>query len=354
MPTSNDEWPDAHDSARQSLASSLDAVPGTASHRPVVLRALLWITVFGAAFFACRNGWHGLYPIALVEALFGVYALLLLWLTDIRHDPGRWALGYVIPLCAAILFACTQVRIDDSIYVWTLVVPIVAYILLGRRLGTIVTALFLIAVVAIFVYGLATEARSLSVSGTINIAVCQICVTGLTHIYETTRARAEAQLRYSALRDSLTGAYNRSGLRQHYSRHQPTTKPLALLVLDLDHFKQINDNFGHDAGDMVLQGVTRRIQSCLPDSAELYRLGGEEFGVLLPAHEPAAARRVAENMRYFIAATPYGYGETAIAVTATLGVAQKRPREALDELMARAYALLYRGKLNDRNQVVAL
>lgn len=128
---------------------------------------------------------------------------------------------------------------------------------------------------------------------------------------------------------------------------------LAVVMLDLDHFKNVNDAHGHAAGDQVLRAVGDACRDVLRTNDSVGRLGGEEFAILLPETNMDGARQFAERLRQAIAACRIGLPAAELSLTATIGVAARATGEDLtfDELLARADAALYRGKAAGRNRV---
>ncbi|NMM77994.1 diguanylate cyclase [Acidovorax sp. SRB_14] len=150
--------------------------------------------------------------------------------------------------------------------------------------------------------------------------------------------------------DPLTGLDNRRGLDLSLALWQAEQRPFAAVALDVDHFKQVNDIHGHDAGDLVLQRLAELMRSCSREQDVLCRLGGEEFVMLLPDVAPAAAEQVAQRLRQLVERTsilPVGQ------ITISLGVAQwpLHVGEAAQVLKAADQAL-YRAKHTGRNRVV--
>ncbi|MBK8594380.1 MAG: diguanylate cyclase [Holophagales bacterium] len=165
---------------------------------------------------------------------------------------------------------------------------------------------------------------------------------------------ANAELGRLATTDPLTGAANRrhfdETLALQVEQARRYGEPLSLVLLDLDHFKAINDEYGHARGDEVLSEVSHRLQESLRVTDRLARWGGEEFAALLPHCDAAAALATAEKLRAVVSApSPSG----AWTVTASFGVAQLRPGEGPEELMKRADAALYDAKAAGRNAVRA-
>ncbi|MDQ1816316.1 diguanylate cyclase [Massilia sp. CCM 9210] len=169
----------------------------------------------------------------------------------------------------------------------------------------------------------------------------------------------EQELRRQATRDALTGIFNRGAildvLQKEIARHARTANFLSVIFADLDHFKAINDTYGHLAGDEVLREATRRMDSTLRNYDSFGRYGGEELLAVLPNCDPEGALAVAERMRAAMADTtvhtPYG----DIAVTVSIGIASVSNADAADmtALLHRADGALYAAKLLGRNCVTA-
>ncbi len=168
------------------------------------------------------------------------------------------------------------------------------------------------------------------------------------------RAVANRKLDRLARTDSLTGLWNRRALAETLPSLLPDTDdqgPTTLLLMDLDHFKQINDNHGHDHGDAVLIEVAQRIQANTRDEDAAARWGGEEFLIVLPNCSADEAAEVAERFRQAIASQPIFHNGTKHQVTATIGIATLQQGERFESAVRQADAALYRGKQMGRNQV---
>jgi len=156
--------------------------------------------------------------------------------------------------------------------------------------------------------------------------------------------------------DALTGCYNRRQFRERLGteivRAGRYERPLSVISLDIDFFKLINDSFGHAAGDLALQHVTRTIRRQLRAHDELGRLGGEEFSVLVPETGLEGARVVAERIRTALKASPVPHQNAPIALSASFGVAtMKSKAETIDTLLQRADKALYDAKANGRDRI---
>ena len=171
----------------------------------------------------------------------------------------------------------------------------------------------------------------------------------------TAERRSEAALRTLATSDALTGIANRRHFEERARAAIEAARlsgdPLSLLMIDIDHFKAINDGFGHPAGDEVLRVIAGRCADALGPRDLIARLGGEEFGVLLPATSPDKALLIARRLCTTIADTPVLAGATSIEVRASIGGAATTDSDTLDALLARADAALYYSKRNGRARV---
>ena len=163
---------------------------------------------------------------------------------------------------------------------------------------------------------------------------------------------ANAQLSNLATTDTLTGAWNRRYFEQELQRELIQShrygEPLSLLMFDIDHFKAINDRYGHPMGDAVLVGLTRLVQHNLRAADTLARWGGEEFILMMPHCDAEEAVRLAEKLRVLLAEQAF---ETVSQVTASFGVAQCWPDDSPQSLIKRVDRALYQAKADGRNVV---
>lgn len=166
----------------------------------------------------------------------------------------------------------------------------------------------------------------------------------------------ELKLREMVATDEMTGLYNRRFFSEeveksllHASRHE---EPLSLLMLDIDHFKTVNDNYGHPAGDSVIKAISDTLQHETRSGDSVSRIGGEEFAIMLPKTPFKDAFRVAEKLRAKIEQQSIKISDdTEISVTITIGVAAAKSGDTWTKLLSRADKALYRGKGSGRNKV---
>lgn len=187
----------------------------------------------------------------------------------------------------------------------------------------------------------------------------------------------ETQLEYSANRDSLSGAFNRryfeEAAREEIVRASRYGHTLSLLMIDADHFKRINDAYGHAVGDATIRAIVETSGTVFRTNDLLARMGGEEFAVLLPEANAQAARQAAERLQAKLRdidvlndadaqqkikavnsndMASYDVAANTVTLTLSIGVAQLRPNDTVDTLLQRADAALYQAKNQGRNRVI--
>ncbi len=159
----------------------------------------------------------------------------------------------------------------------------------------------------------------------------------------------------NSLKDALTGLANRAAFELSIKRELGMAKrhnlPLSMIVIDIDHFKAVNDNCGHHAGDCLLSHVGKVLKNMLRETDQVFRVGGEEFVILLANANLAAGSKVAERARKAIAKSNIRVAEHLIGVTVSMGVSTFCADDDRDALFKRADAALYRAKNAGRNKV---
>lgn len=166
----------------------------------------------------------------------------------------------------------------------------------------------------------------------------------------------QVELADLAEKDPLTGMNNRLSLDAISDRYMQRAErhgmPLSIMLFDLDHFKRVNDEFGHQVGDRVLSEIARRINRIIRGDDVAFRFGGEEFLALLPGASLEQAERVAERLRTAIGEQPVKIGTHRLGLTASFGVVQYQPgKESWDDCIKRADEALYRAKRGGRDRI---
>lgn len=205
----------------------------------------------------------------------------------------------------------------------------------------------------------------IQLSRSVSVILAVAVLFGLLWLYPAVRRDAHERGRLvsqsksfmnAALTDALTGLKNRryfdDALDEYMKEFGLIDRPLGVMLLDLDHFKAINDTYGHDNGDLVLRQVSLTLQQHTRYHDVLARVGGEEFAVLFPNTDAFALRRLSERIREAIGTAPVTLDAVAVTVTASIGIAVWNGRESAAALVKRADQHLYRAKTSGRNRVV--
>jgi two-component system cell cycle response regulator len=172
---------------------------------------------------------------------------------------------------------------------------------------------------------------------------------------QTALASKQQELSHQATHDSLTGLWNRSAILEIVFREVSCAKRMkqdfCLALADIDHFKLVNDTYGHVAGDGVLIEVAMRMQSALRNYDAIGRYGGEEFIIVMPGFDKPRALELAERLRLRVAENPYNVLKKQVAITVSLGVAVDNGTGSVGSLLRAADDALYRAKARGRNCV---
>ncbi len=178
----------------------------------------------------------------------------------------------------------------------------------------------------------------------------------LQTLTESLSARS-VTLEHEALTDGLTGMHNRryfdDAMNEYLDQFRKIDKPIGLMILDLDHFKKVNDTYGHDVGDEVLRQIARCLQEFTRYHDVVARLGGEEFAVVAPNMSRESLFKLADRIRYAISSLNIKSGNVQLRVTMSIGLAIWDHKETAEELYKRADMQLYQAKRTGRNRVCA-
>lgn len=188
-----------------------------------------------------------------------------------------------------------------------------------------------------------------------NLTVVFFMFSYLSLFYVSTVSTTQRSLRRLATVDALTGLFNRRHLsdlaEKEIARHARNGEELSFLLLDIDHFKQFNDRYGHDTGDRILERLSKVLAKTLRDQGFIGRWGGEEFLVVLPGTDREQALLTAERIRCAAEGHSWVAEYLPLSVTVSVGVSQYRAEEDLSAVVARADMALYESKRRGRNRV---
>jgi len=259
-----------------------------------------------------------------------------------RTPPIPYAL-LVLPMAAAIALALAEQGVIGAFWCYPAVVFL--FFVLPRRAAIVGNgALLLVASALVYRY----LGVSIAIRFTVSLTLTIVIITIIQNVIRELQQRLLDQ----AITDPLTGAFNRrymaERLAEALERKRRAGAPASLLIIDLDHFKRVNDDLGHEAGDGVLKGIVALLGRRSRRVDLLFRMGGEEFVLLLPDTAEDQAMKLAEELR----ASVEGYPLLANRrVTVSIGVGELQAGETLDTWLQQADAALYSAKQSGRNRV---
>ncbi|MDH0895189.1 MULTISPECIES: GGDEF domain-containing protein [unclassified Pseudomonas] len=268
-----------------------------------------------------------------------------------------WIYLYLLPTFAFILYISLMPQASSTAFVWVYLIPVLSYLMLGKRRGMRLALPFMLLALVLYYLRYPLPQSALAWIDAGNAILCGALIVVFVHLYETRRAAAFAELQHQAQTDQLTGADSRGHFKQELRRALKdagrSQSPVVLALLDIDHFKSVNDRYGHDAGDHALRHICDLLYRRLRTTDNLGRLGGEEFGLLLRNTDAAGALPLLESLRQLICDQPLEYAGQTIELAATFGLAEwPRDGHTPDELYRCADWRLYQGKQAGRNRVV--
>lgn len=295
-----------------------------------------------------------------VMQIFTITGILFIYL--LHGNKKRFmAIALLYAVCCFIedTSALLFVPQDEFRVIWYYVYFAGTYIILGQTAGVVVTVICI--GVIMYVNGLLATPYSPNAMATI---VTSLLLTSLICYAYTSRSLsffrrmndANERLRLLAARDPLTGVMN---ARAYYAAAERlislslrSGEPFSVLFIDLDHFKLVNDHYGHEAGDVVLKTVSSCLSANARDCDVLGRIGGEEFSLFLPNTNLSGAEAAAEKLRAAIEALTPTAGETRLKITASIGVARNLPEHrSIADIQRLADQAMYAAKKQGRNRV---
>ncbi|ALS96831.1 hypothetical protein AT746_00090 [Lacimicrobium alkaliphilum] len=199
---------------------------------------------------------------------------------------------------------------------------------------------------------LEAQRQAMSRTFLVNLLIMVTVLLAILWLLSTVIRRIQQNVSRKIYTDRLTGLFNRLYIEKTFEQLQSEETPMSLIMADIDHFKQVNDNHGHNVGDQVIARIAHILGECLRKGDYLGRWGGEEFIILLPDTDLQAAEQVAERMRRSVAFQPIFHGDVSLDITMSFGVTQADRYGALVDLIHSADKALYQAKNEGRNKVM--
>ncbi len=305
--------------------------------------------VIGISPYAVYRLLQGNYLVGIADTIIvlsTLFAVLYAWVTRDTVKPGIY-LAAVFSVGATLI--AINLGVNGLFWIYPLILFNFFMVTPGKAL--LATALVLVSLVshALLVPGSVFESHYQMVSFVVTCMMASV----LSFIFAFRTRTQRDQLQLLAIHDPLTGARNRRAMNEELkiamASHRRHSDSYGLLVMDLDHFKQINDRFGHHVGDQVLVAFVELIKRCCRKEDRLFRFGGEEFLLLLPSTEAEGLRTAAQNLLSRVANELRSPGG---AVTVSIGGAILHGGEHWESWLQRADECLYRAKSGGRNRAV--
>lgn len=268
-----------------------------------------------------------------------------------------WIYLYLLPTFSFLLYIIVIPNASKTAFVWVYSIPVLSYLLLGLKRGSLLALPFILGACLLYLYTYPIQRDAESLIDLGNAVFCGLMILVFVYLYEARRATAYQKLQHMARTDALTGVANRGSFQQSLEQSireaQRSQSKLVLVVLDVDYFKAVNDQYGHDAGDQALRHICNSLGQRLRATDTLGRLGGEEFGLLLRNTDGPGAESLVEGLRARLCSQPMRYGDQDIALSATFGLAEwPVDGRTAEQLYRCADQRLYRGKEQGRNCLV--
>lgn len=321
--------------------------------------------VFYAILFAIFSVWQ-------MVLVCGICALLWVGILLINRQ-GLIQVAFLVGVINSTVFALLTTWLlgwsSGFFFMALLIIPIIFHnsywnqtikIILAAAILAVIMGLFILSWQNASLWLLDEKFLKLLAAINLVFTIVVLAITG--HFFETSASDAEKALIQAnkklaglATTDPVTNLVNRriilSRIEQEKNRMERGSKPFTLIMVDVDNFKQVNDEYGHSGGDFVLVNLAEAISLTLRKQDEVARWGGDEFLIMLPETDVEGGIIVAEKIRAKIIETPFVYRELEIPVTITLGVGACEPGSGVGSCIRKADQALYAGKLAGKNRV---
>lgn len=312
---------------------------------------MLVITIVAAMLFSVFNWMVGLKLFAVLELAAACMWTGILSISRTTPNLQRWSLVYLISFLSLVLMGIWISKSQSGLYAWIFIFPILSYLLLGRRLGMIITAVSLS--LGLGALGWRVWNQDMDVHWIImgNLGICAIAIWAMAHVYEFKREAMVVRLQEMATQDPLTGLLNRRTLIETLNyvlyRARRRVEPVTLMYIDIDEFKLVNDTQGHNRGDTLLFNVAQAINCGTRPEDYAFRLGGDEFCIILANCTESQAKdiyahRIANKL-----------DDLEVELSLSVGYAQADPDHELspEELLQQADQSMYDAKRAQKLQM---
>ena len=344
---------------KDTKATAQEDIVYSTEYRRIIFKGCLIGALFLAIFTLIDFFYTKLYLDATIQAI-GCVILLALAYIEQKNRLNSLAVIFGLIVIAIIVGSGTfSNKIEDGGLVWLTLVPFLSFFLLGEKLGLRVSVLICVAYIAALTnIVIQFPEKGFTINTILGTTGALSCSIFLSIAYDKNRTSMIRLLAKQTQTDSLTSLLNRRGIiasfEALFETSQQDKKDLYLLVLDLDNFKLINDNFGHDVGDLVIKGAANAAKASLRDIDHIARIGGEEFMAVLSNVSFESALTMAEDIRQAIenleVIAPNGI---VLKITVSIGFTKSSAdKTSFSGFFKVADKALYEAKANGRNRIV--
>lgn len=318
-----------------------------------ILRGTLWLAVgvTGLIVLAGLTGQTVIPPVhTLANAIFTAICCGLLVVLNRRPAASALVSGLFLAALFGLVTLATLLIPEDPLRVtWYFAVVGAAFLLAGPLAGVAIAGAAILVVAGLAVWG-----AELTPTAAMTFAAALGATTAAFASFSVQARSLLGAMTDAANRDPLTGLENRRAFEAALERLCAASRPFALLIVDVDHFKCLNDTHGHAVGDVVLVGIARVLALAVRGEDLVARIGGEEFAVLLPGAGPEVAQAVAERLRTAVAGARFhaSEAEPPVGVTISVGAAVSAAPHIGKAVFLAADAALYQAKAAGRNRMV--
>ena len=326
----------------------------------------LLIMIIGASIFSFYHFSRGDYNIVALDGLGFVAALLCL--LYVRRHEKAFVIYWLIAVIMVVFCSITTIlgRTEISLFYWAFVLPTVSFSVLGDKKGLAFCLFFFFLNIVLMTVpeSLLLSSKPYSSFVIARSSIIYLILTFAMYYYESSQQmlikyiqQEKEQYENASKHDALTGLSNRTDIMEKMEEEQERClrkgSLFTLIMCDIDHFKRINDNFGHDSGDYVLKMIASLFKDQVRGIDCPSRWGGEEFLIMLVETDLEGGQQVAERIRKRIENTVFKYKDTKMPVTMTFGLSMYRGKDDnIEDCIKRADSALYEGKNQGRNRVI--
>ena len=317
---------------------------GLASALGIIVLSVIYLNLFINKF----------YILAFVEILFFIASFYIAIVASKKKHKNWQVYLYLASLLIVISFALIKAPFLKGVFFWVFCLPVIFYILTGIKMGFVFSLLSISGAYAIFFQKTGTEDLFfMHQSGSVNFISCYLSIWVVSHLYENNRQKKEKTLYLLANTDIVTGAKNRLAFKNRCNELIEQKVNFFTILIDIDYFKKVNDEYGHDVGDDVLKSTVECITKTA-NSTDVFRYGGEEFCVLCTTYQSETeCVDIAENIRLAIQNNHVISRGNEISITASLGVTAYNEGQGLEAMFNLVDQKMYEAKFQGRNQVIS-